>query len=207
MKITELINNFDSLFAYFVPGAICVWVYTRLAMKKIEYAAYVIISISLGYLFKHFVDGYAPQCLVAVVPSALLYVLFGVICGILFYLVKNSFAVRKFFAHFLSVETSDNIWTKFFDTKRGTKALVFTKDGKVIYGKLSSADDDYLVLIHHCTVDDIDTLEEDVKTKRVDETVLCIKMSEVERFELIYMDDNSPYMKFNIGELVEMPKH
>ena len=150
MKITELISDFNSLFSYFVPGAICVWVYTRLSMKKIEYAAYVIISISLGYLFKNFVDGYAPQCLITVVPSALLYVALGFICGILFYLIKNSFPARKFFAHFLSVETADNIWTKFFDTKRGTKILVFTKDGKVIYGKLSSADDDYIVVIHHC---------------------------------------------------------
>lgn len=207
MKITELISDFNSLFSYFVPGAICVWVYTRLSMKKIEYAAYVIISISLGYLFKNFVDGYAPQCLITVVPSALLYVVLGFICGILFYLIKNSFPARKFFAHFLSVETADNIWTKFFDTKRGTKILVFTKDGKVIYGKLSSADDDYIVVIHHCTANSADDIPTALKEHRVDGTVLCIKMSEVERFELMYMDNNSPYQKFNIGGLVEMPKH
>lgn len=190
MKITELISDFNSLFSYFVPGAICVWVYTRLSMKKIEYAAYVIISISLGYLFKNFVDGYAPQCLITVVPSALLYVALGVICGILFYLIKNSFPARKF-----------------FDTKRGTKILVFTKDGKVIYGKLSSADDDYIVVIHHCTANSADDIPTALKEHRVDGTVLCIKMSEVERFELMYMDNNSPYQKFNIGGLIEMPKH
>lgn len=207
MKITELISDFDSLFSYFVPGAICVWVYTRLSMKKIEYAAYIIISISLGYLFKNFVDGYAPQCLITIVPSALLYVALGVICGTLFYLIKNSFLARKFFTHFLSVETADNIWTKFFDTKRGTKILIFTKDGKVIYGKLSSADDDYLVIIHHCTADSADAIPTALTTNRVDGTVLCVKMSEVERFELMYMDGNSPYQKFNIGELVETSKH
>lgn len=206
MKVAELINNFDSLFAYFVPGAICIWVYTRLSMKKIEYAAYVIISISLGYIFKHFVDGYIPQCMFNFIPAALLYVILGIICAILFYRIKNSFLARKFFSKVLSVETSDNLWTRFFDTKGGTKAVVYMKDGTVIYGKLTSADDTYLTLTRHCNAKSVYDIPKALEHRR-DKTVLCIKMSEVQRFEMLYMDGDSPYKEFNVGKVVEPPKH
>lgn len=35
-EITKLINNIETLFNVFVPGALCVWCYMKLSLKKIE---------------------------------------------------------------------------------------------------------------------------------------------------------------------------
>lgn len=36
----ELVNNVETLFNVFVPGALCVWFYTKLSLKKIEYQGF-----------------------------------------------------------------------------------------------------------------------------------------------------------------------
>ena len=52
-KIIELINNFDSLFGIFIPGAVCVWFYTKLSLKKYEAQVYFIMSIRSVYKELH----------------------------------------------------------------------------------------------------------------------------------------------------------
>ena len=51
-EIVKLINSIDTLFNVFVPGAICVWFYMKLSLKKIEYQGYLILSIAVGFVLK-----------------------------------------------------------------------------------------------------------------------------------------------------------
>lgn len=55
-EIVKLINSIDTLFNVFVPGAICVWFYMKLSLKKIEYQGYLILSIAVGFVLKYTVD-------------------------------------------------------------------------------------------------------------------------------------------------------
>ena len=55
-EVIKLINNVETLFNVFVPGALCVWFYTKLSLKKIEYQGFLALSIALGFTIKYCVD-------------------------------------------------------------------------------------------------------------------------------------------------------
>lgn len=52
----ELVNNVETLFNVFVPGALCVWFYTKLSLKKIEYQGFLSLSIAFGFTIKYIID-------------------------------------------------------------------------------------------------------------------------------------------------------
>lgn len=69
-----------------------------------------------------------------------------------------------------------------------------------MFGLLTSADNDYITVIGHCTTSIEDA---DNDNNLIDDTVLCIPMSKVDRFELMYTNDTSPYEKYNIKRFLE----
>lgn len=63
-EIVKLINSIDTLFNVFVPGAICVWFYMKLSLKKIEYQGYLILSIAVGFVLSSLSERQPPAPLV-----------------------------------------------------------------------------------------------------------------------------------------------
>ena len=114
----ELVNNVETLFNVFVPGALCVWFYTKLSLKKIEYQGFLSLSIAFGFTIKYIVD-YIDRLLGKIVikgfPIVVVYIVTGIVCSALFYKVKNSIPVRKWFSNHLGYDTGDNIWTRHID--------------------------------------------------------------------------------------------
>lgn len=197
-KIIELINNFDSLFGIFIPGAVCVWFYTKLSLKKYEAQVYFVMSIAIGYIIQWFVYNRLVMPLlvynvhISTFASSLV---FAIAFAFAYYKVKNSFFVRNICVKVFGIESGDNLWTRFYDGKRGTAAYIYLSNGKVVFGLLTSADNDYLTVIGHCTTS-IEDADDD--NNLIDDTVLCIPMSKVDRFELMYTNDTSPYERYNI---------
>lgn len=202
-KIIELINNFDSLFGIFIPGAICVWFYTKLSLKKYEAQVYFVMSIAIGYIIQWFVYNHLVMPLlvynvhISAFASSLV---FAIAIAFVYYRVKNSFFVRNICVKVFGIESGDNLWTRFYDGKRGTAAYIYLSNGKVVFGLLTSADNDYITVIGHCTTSIEDA---DNDNNLIDDTVLCIPMSKVDRFELMYTNDTSPYEKYNIKRFLE----
>lgn len=197
-KITELINNFDSLFGIFIPGAVCVWFYTKLSLKKYEAQVYFVMSIAIGYIIQWFVYNHLVIPLLVYnvhISSFASNLVFAIAFAFVYYKVKNSFFVRNICVKVFGIESGDNLWTRFYDGKRGTAAYIYLSNGKVVFGLLTSADNDYITVIGHCTTS-IEDADDD--NDLIDDTVLCIPMSKVDRFELIYTNDTSPYEKYNI---------
>jgi hypothetical protein len=197
-KIIELINNFDSLFGIFIPGAVCVWFYTKLSLKKYEAQVYFVMSIAIGYIIQWFVYNHLVMPLLVYnvhVSSFALSLVFAIALAFVYYKVKNSFFVRSICVKVFGIESGDNLWTRLYDGKRGTAAYIYLSNGKVVFGLLTSADNDYLTVIGHCTTS-IEDADDD--NDLIDDTVLCIPMSKVDRFELMYTNDTSPYEKYNI---------
>lgn len=195
-KIIELINNFDSLFGIFIPGAVCVWFYTKLSLKKYEAQVYFIMSIAIGYIIQWFVYNHLVMPLLVYnvqISSFASSLVFAIAFAFVYYKVKNSFFVRNICVKVFGIESGDNLWTRFYDGKRGTAVYIYLSSGKIIFGLLTSADNDYLTVVGHCTSD---TVESDKPL--VEDSVLCIPMSKVDRFELIYTNDTSPYERYNI---------
>lgn len=195
-KIIELINNFDSLFGIFIPGAVCVWFYTKLSLKKYEAQVYFIMSIAIGYIIQWFVYNHLVIPLLVYnvhISSFASSLVFAIALAFVYYKVKNSFFVRNICVKVFGIESGDNLWTRFYDGKRGTVVYVYLSNGKIIFGLLTSADNDYLTVVGHCTSDKVDSNE-----PLVEDSVLCIPMSKVDRFELIYTNDTSPYEQYNI---------
>lgn len=205
-KIIELINNFDSLFGIFIPGAICVWFYTKLSLKKYEAQVYFIMSIAIGYIIQWFTHAFviAPLNTHNIYTSAFIpSLIWAVAFAFVYYKVKNSFIVRNICAKVFGIESGDNLWTRFYDGKRGTATYIYLSNGKVIYGLLTSADNDYLTVIGHATAGspDGDDMNKAVKNL-IEDSVLCIPMSKVDRFELLYTNETSPYEKYNIKRFI-----
>lgn len=197
-KIIELINNFDSFFGIFVPGAVCIWFYTKLSLKKYEAQVYFIMSIAVGYFVQLLARDYIVPALTLkniYAPLFPISLLLAVLIAFVYYKVKNSIFVRNVCVKTLGIESGDNLWTRLYDGKRGTATYIYLSNGKVVYGLLTSADNDYLTVIGHCTTSIEDA---DNDNDLIDDTILCIPMSKVDRFELLYTNDTSPYEKYNI---------
>ena len=197
-EIVKLINSIDTLFNVFVPGAICVWFYMKLSLKKIEYQGYLILSIAVGFVLKYTVD-YLDRILPFVVvgfPIVLAYVLLGLLAAAAFYKVKNSVWARKIMVNILGVEPSDNIWTRHFDS-HGNLMMLNMDDGSHILGKLETADDEYITLTYHCSAKSKSGKDMDDAAKNANTgSVLCIPMSRVKSFEFLYCDRNSAMAKY-----------
>lgn len=195
-KIIELINNFDSLFGIFIPGAVCVWFYTKLSLKKYEAQVYFIMSIAIGYIIQWFVYNslVVPLLVYNVhISSFASSLVLAIILAFVYYKVKNSFFVRNICVKVFGIESGDNLWTRLYDGKRGTAVYIYLSNGKIIFGLLTSADNDYLTVVGHCTSDTVESDE-----PLVEDSVMCIPMSKVDRFELIYTNNTSPYEQYNI---------
>lgn len=199
-EVIKLINNVETLFNVFVPGALCVWAYSKLSLKKFEYQGYLALSISLGFVIKYCVD-YIDHLLGSFVivgfPIVIVYVAVGLASAIIFYKAKNAICIRKFFAKYLGIETGDNVWTRHIDFEGGTYILLHMDDGKYICGKIENADNDYIVLTDHATADSPDGVDmDDAVTNSIEETALCVPMSHVKRFEFMYCRLNTKVSKF-----------
>ena len=201
-KIIELINNFDSFFGIFVPGAVCVWFYTKLSLKKYEAQVYFIMSIAIGYLIQMLMGLYAGSRFYVADLYFPVSLAVAVIVAFLYYRVKNSFWTRNICTKILGIESGDNIWTRFYDGN-GTVVYAYLTNGKVVCGIVSSVDNDYMTLVCHTTADSSDEKDMDKATDRFnDKTVLCIPMSKIDRFELTYSNDDSKYKKQNLTKFL-----
>ena len=164
------------------------------------------MSIAIGYIIQWFTHAFVIVPLnahniyiSAFIPSLILAVAFSFV----YYKVKNSFIVRNICVKVFGIESGDNLWTRFYDGKRGTVAYIYLSNGKVIYGLLTSADNDYLTVVGHATAgsSDGDDMNKAVENL-IEDSVLCIPTSKIDRFELIYTNGASPYEQYNIKRFI-----
>lgn len=194
-EVIKLINNVETLFNVFVPGALCVWFYTKLSLKKIEYQGFLALSIALGFTIKYcvdYIDYLLGNFVIVGFPIVVVYVIVGILCAAIFFKVKNSVKVREWFGLKLGYETGDNVWSRHIDFKEGTYLMLHMNDGTFVYGKLENADDDYVVLTEHAIGKDRmgDSMTAAASNPNRD-TALCIPMSSVKRFEFMYCNTES----------------
>lgn len=200
-EIVKLINNVETLFTVFVPGALCVWCYSKLALKRIETQGYFILSIAIGFSIKYIIDN--SRSVLAIInpnmnnfPALLSYIVFGLFLAIIYYKVKNSIVIRKTASRLFGIETGDNIWTRHIDFKNRTDVLVYLDDGQYVVGKIENVDDDYMVLTYHATSDEKSGKKMTDAVMHPIKSALCIPMSRVKRFEFLYENPNSDTAKF-----------
>ena len=199
-EIIKLINNVETLFNVFVPGALCVWFYTKLSIKKIEYQGFLALSIAFGFTIKYcvdYIDHLLGKWVIVGFPIVIVYVLVGLISAAAFYKAKNSLCVRRWFSKYLSYDTGDNIWTRHMDFKGQTDARLCMDDGSYIYGTIENVDNDFIVLTYHAISSERIGKEMDAAVRDLeDETALCIPMSRVKRFEFMYDNLDSETAKY-----------
>ena len=210
MTITEIINNFDVVINYFVPGILFVYIYNVLSLKRYDLTLYILIGTISGAIIKSIVDsinGFLLNFICLPIPILFAYFACAIILAVSYYKLKNNIHVRKFFTRTLQVETSDNFWTRYWDMAGDAAVYVYTNDGNVSFGSLQSADENDILLIQHRTAfgqreKDID-LAFDEPAKR---TILRIPMKNVSRIELDNINKNSEIEKFVFGEAEQTSK-
>lgn len=199
-EIIKLINNVETLFNVFVPGALCVWFYTKLSIKKIEYQGFLALSIAFGFTIKYcvdYIDHLLGRWVIIGFPIVIVYVFVGLVGASVFYKAKNSILVRKWFGKHLGYDTGDNIWTRHIDFHGQTDARLYMDDGSYIYGTIESVDNDYIVLTYHATASEPVGKEMDAAVDNLnDDTAMCIPMSHVKRFEFMYDNLDSETAKY-----------
>lgn len=198
-EIIKLINNVETLFNIFVPGAICVWCYSKLSLRKMEYQGYLTLSIAIGFVIKYCVD-YADHLLgrftIAGFPIIVVYVLVGIIGAIVFYKGKNSICVRRNVSKLLGVDSGDNVWTRHLDPE-GNLLTLHMDDGTYILGLFENADDEYITLTNYCYAKtpagkDMD----EAAQKPYTDAVLCVPAKRVKQFEILYPNPESKTAKY-----------
>lgn len=198
--VQALINSVDLLFHVFVPGALCVWCYRWLDMKKMSDQMFFVLSVAIGYLIKSSVDYYDSvfwSIAVKGFPLVLAYVLFGLLYAVVFSKLKNWLPVRKLFSNTLGVETAGNIFTQHFDDAEGVVMKVFMKDGNIFYGKPQNLDDEYICLTgYYVSKIDLPSAWKEAQGSLKTNAALCIPMSNVNRFEFIYPNPKSDVARF-----------
>ena len=198
-EIIKLINNIETLFNIFVPGALCVWCYTKLSLKKIEYQGYLVLSIALGFVIKYIVD-YIDKFLGRFVnidfPIAIVYVVVGIFGAIIFYKSKNSIWVRGKLSKLFGIESGDNVWTRHLDPC-GNLITLHIDDGTYILGRFENADDEYITLTDYCfaTTPAGKDMDEASENPYLD-AIVCVPVSHVKRFEILYSNLNSKTAKY-----------
>lgn len=199
ITITELLNNIDLLFNILVPGVLCVWVYAKLSLKKIDSTGYLTLSVSIGFVIKHIVD-YLDTMLTQIAikgfPIVIVYAITGIGFAVLYYKAKNSILFRKIGSTCFGVDTGDNIWTRHIGVD-GTGALLHLDDDTYILGTIETVDDDYITLVHYCIADTPDGESMDKAAMHpFCKTVMCVPMKHVKRFEFLYANHNDKIAKY-----------
>lgn len=194
----KLLNDVDTLFNIFVPGALCVWFYTKLALKKLEFQSYFVISFVVGFVVKHFSDTMATAIPVVYSVSSpfLIYIVVALLLAAIYYHRKNALWARKLGTKLFGVDTADNVWTRHIDFKCGTEILAYLDDGTYVMGNIENADEQYLVLTYHATATDAYGEDMEKQSRYLTPTALCIPMEHIKRWEFAYKDSTSPLAKF-----------
>ena len=205
--VQALISSVDLLFHVFVPGAISVWCYRWIDMKKMSDQMFFVLSVAMGYLIKSTVDYFDSvfwSIAIKGFPLVFSYVAFGLFCSVVFFKLKNWIPVRKFFSNVLGVETAGNIFTRHFDSANGNYIKVFMENGDIFYGSPENLDDEYITIMKYAVskVDSQEAWAAAMKSKKTN-TVLCIPMSNVNRFEFIYPNVKSDAAKFILQNGIE----
>ena len=84
MAIEEILN-------IFLPGVVCIYVYDSLAMKRYPLQTYTVAGAIIGAIIKFVVEwlnGIALKHIQTDIPVFIAYIVFAVIVGLLFYLIK-----------------------------------------------------------------------------------------------------------------------
>ena len=183
MAIEEILN-------IFLPGVVCIYVYDSLAMKRYPLQTYTVAGAIIGAIIKFVVDwlnGIALKHIQTDIPVFIAYIVFAVIVGLLFYLIKNSFLLRKVLADTLHVDSADNFWKMHIDFKENTLAMLYLSSGEIVSGLVQSVDDEYITLRNHTTVKELynETASKAMETPNRG-TLMCIPIKNIVRFEIGY---------------------
>lgn len=192
-ELTKLINNIEMLFTVFVPGAMCIWCYSKLALKKLDYQGYFVSSITLGFVIKHFVDLFLKSS--SFTFQIIVYIAVGIILAVVYYKIKNAPFVRYILSKYFGIDSGDNIWTRHIDFENGTSMILYLDDGRYVAGRIENADNDYIVLNNHAEADSPDGEDMQKALDNPIQTALCIPMSHIKRFEFVYTSSKESSFK------------
>lgn len=142
MTIEEIVN-------VFVPGVVCIFVYDMLANKKYKLQTYTVAGIIVGMIIKSVMDGINSLFLLfwcLPIPMFPFYIVCAIFVGARIYLTRNSLKFRTFMTDVFNVDPGDNFWVRNIDLVAGTFVIIYTIDGKVVFGDVQSVDynDEYL---------------------------------------------------------------
>ena len=89
----------DRLFSVFVPGVLCVSLYTKLALKKIETQSFLALSVSIGFVIKYivdYIDTFLSKAHIGLngFPIVVVYSVVGILSAIVYFKLKNCVWVR-----------------------------------------------------------------------------------------------------------------
>lgn len=187
MTIEEIVN-------VFVPGVVCIFVYDMLANKKYKLQTYTVAGIIVGMIIKSVMDGINSLFLLLwclPIPMFPFYIVCAIFVGARIYLTRNSLKFRTFMIDVFNVDPGDNFWVRNIDLVAGTFVIIYTIDGKVVFGDVQSVDDDYITLLKHETVSEAYSDEMTIAMDcRIDETIMCVPQKNISRFEIMYKHKN-----------------
>ena len=137
-ELIKLINNVTMLFSVFVPGVLCVSLYTKLALKKIETQSFLALSVSIGFVIKYivdYIDTFLSKAHIGLngFPIVVVYSVVGILSAIVYFKLKNCVWVRWKASKHFGVDTADNIWTRHIDAEGQTNVLLYLDDGTHIF--------------------------------------------------------------------------
>lgn len=191
-ELSPLTNNIPVLFSIFISGAVCITMFSRLALKKFSYIGFFFRSVTLGLVIKHFVDWIIShiEFHISIFNQTVICSIVGCAFAILYFMLKNHVWVRWKAAKYFGVDTADNIWTRHIDPEGRTYMLLYLDDGTYTLGCIENADDDYITLSRHCSANAIDEVL-DKESERPTDSIICVPMSHVKRFEFLYKNKDS----------------
>lgn len=195
-ELIKLINNVTMLFSVFVLGVLCVSLYTKLALKKIETQSFLALSVSIGFVIKYivdYIDTFLSKAHIGLngFPIVVVYSVVGILSAIVYFKLKNCVWVRWKASKHFGVDTADNIWTRHIDAEGQTNVLLYLDDGTYILGRIDTVDDEYITLSHHSSATTPDGKDMDEASRHPISTVMCVPMCHVKRFEFLYDNKNS----------------
>lgn len=200
MSLVDLRTIAPDLISYFAPGAIFIFTYYYLMLKKTEYNYFVVSSVILSYCIKSAVDMVNHVLLIFVhipfISIYFVYALVGFLLALLLYRVKSSIAVRTFFRKRFNIEISSNVWLNVMDFEQGSVVVAYLRDGKTVTGMVSSVDDKWMVLVAYAflnslTREDLNTAEDEARNG----SSICIPVGEIKCFEVYYPDGECSRVK------------
>lgn len=132
-NIMILIQNIPVILLYFVPGFLCLLIYTYLCSKKIESAFFLILSCVLSYVLVVLTTAICSFNSLAWVLNNVFYTAaFAIVIGVILSAIISTIFLRKGFNTYMlnhfHKTTHTDIWRDILDFENGSNLIIAVKN-------------------------------------------------------------------------------